>query len=99
MTTRRFLIAVQDLTTHEEDQLRKFLRSLGGWWHWIKNVWLLNATDKDITAEQIANQILSINEEAQHVVFEITGDVDWAGFGRKNKSGKDMFEWLKTWGK
>jgi hypothetical protein len=97
--SRRFVIAVDGLTSEQEKQLREFAGKHGGWWHWIDNFWLLHSRDgESISAAKIRDRIVAINPSAKCVVFEFPEDLDWAATGDKNAKGRGMSDWLKeTW--
>ena len=99
---RRFVIAVDGLTSEEQDKLRQFLAARGAWWHWIDNFWLLTITsgDEDISVRSIRDSIKEINQNTRAIVFEFPEDIGWATLGRKNAKGRSMADWLKsTWAK
>ena len=99
---RRFVIAVDGLTSEEQDKLRQFLATHGAWWHWIDNFWLLSITsdDETISVRSIRDSIKEINKNTRAIVFEFPEDISWATFGKKNADGRSMGDWLKeTWAK
>lgn len=96
---RRFVIGIDALNDEQEAEFRRYIASKGPWWHWINNLWLMTTTDDDITAAQIRNKILNINQAARIVVFEFPEDITWATSSTKNAKGKRLSDWLKSpWG-
>jgi hypothetical protein len=97
---RRFVIAAEGLTDEQETEFRTYIKTKGAWWHWIANFWLLTTTDQKLNTAEIRDQLKTLNGDVTTVVFEFPEDVDWATFGKKNASGKEMTEWLKeSWAK
>ncbi len=94
---RRFVIAAEGLDSAQEQKLKDYIRELGAWWHWIDNIWLLTTSDEDVSTAKIRDQIKQISRSARALVMEVA-DIDWAGFGKKNKAGKNQHDWLRsTW--
>lgn len=97
---RRFVIAVEGLTVDQEEKFRKYVASIGAWWHWIANIWLLSDVDSsDLTVSDIREKIKEIGgTQIKALVMEIPEDITWATFGARNNAGKSMADWLKsTW--
>jgi hypothetical protein len=96
---RRFVIAVDGLTAQNEKLLQDHLLQYGYWWHWISNLWLFVTRDEAVSATEISEKIVSLQDDHPRVfVMEIPEDVTWTTFGKKNKKGQDMSDWLKkTW--
>jgi hypothetical protein len=99
---RRFVIAVEGLTSDEQDEFRQFLAAHGSWRHWVDNFWLLSITSGDeiISVGLIRDRIKEINYDTRAIVFEFPEDISWATLGKMNAKGRRMADWLKsTWAK
>jgi hypothetical protein len=60
---------------------------------------LLTTKDEGISAAQIRDRIHQLNPIARAVVFETSGDLNWAASASRNAKGKMIFDWLRsTWG-
>ena len=94
---RRFVIAVNSATPLQEAALAKFLNDQSvGWWHWLKNVWLVYDSLEKVTAATLRDGVgrnLPKGAEILVIEFSETGST-WAGFGSSN-----MFEWIKSYWK
>lgn len=99
--TRRFVILVDPMGQTEERRFREYLDQFnGGWWHWIKNAWLLATSDEDVSAIHIRDHLLEISPASKIVVFEFPEDITWATSGTVNAKGRNIYDWLNsTWGK
>ena len=96
---RRFVIGVAPLDRDQEGALREYLGSLGAWWHWIENLWLLTtARETSLDVSEIRGFISNLNPTARIVVFEFPEDITWASKG-SNAKGMNISDWLKEpWG-
>lgn len=92
---KRFIIANQDTTQKQADEITKYVKNLGlAWWHWIDGVWLVVDGVGSLTAGQIRDEIARISPKANCLVFEFGVGVDtWSGRG-PNDPESSMFEWL-----
>jgi len=92
---RRFVIGVDGLTASKSKSFREYLGSLGGWWHWIENFWLLITENEDVAVDKIRDQAKALGAN-RVVVFEFPEEVDWTTSGPRNSKGRPMGDWLKT---
>jgi hypothetical protein len=96
---RRFVIAIDALDGEDERRFQEYIRTLGAWWHWIGNVWLLTTKDESVKAGEIRDKIIELKPKARVVVFEFPEDITWAASGNKNSAGKKIADWLRSpWG-
>ncbi|SFM34685.1 hypothetical protein SAMN05216573_10193 [Bradyrhizobium sp. Rc3b] len=91
----RFIVATDDMT---KDQERAFLEYLKenrvGWWHYLKNLWLVDTTRSAFTAAAIRDKLADeIAPGVNLLVFRIDGTTDWAGMGPDDEK-RSMFRWL-----
>ena len=94
---KRFVIAVEDLTTQETQEISDFFKGSYGWWHWIEGFWLISDPRGELTAAEIRDIIGDIAPKKRCMVLQIKQVGGWAGFGPSNPS-KDMFKWIReTW--
>jgi hypothetical protein len=94
---RRFIIGIDSLDTDQEKRFREFIADYGGlWWHWIGNMWLMTTDNDEVSAAKICDFVLGLKGYARVVVFEVPEDADWAASSNKNRSGKRIYDWLKT---
>ncbi|WP_316238599.1 hypothetical protein [Bradyrhizobium sp. SZCCHNR1015] len=90
-----FIVATNDLTKDQERAFIQFARENGAsWWHYLKNLWLLD-TPENLTIEAIRDQIMEeIAPGVNVLVFELTGEASWAGFGPDSEN-RSMFRWIQ----
>lgn len=95
---RRFVIGVSSVTPDQEKAIQEYLGSLGGWWHWISNMWLLasNSDSSELSASRIAGMIIVLAPESRAVVFEFPEDINWALYGKTKEERERMGAWLRS---
>jgi hypothetical protein len=93
---KRFMVATDDLTSEQSLKFIDFLKeSETGWWHYLKNFWLLDTDDEDLTADLIRDKLVDeIAPKTNCLVIEVTGDTYWAGFGPSGDK-RNMFKWFE----
>jgi hypothetical protein len=93
---KRFVVCVNSATNEQNKQFKEFIRENGlGWWHWLRNVWLLSDSKGKFSAAEIRDQLGRNYPGVYSLVLELRGDDDtWSGFGPK-KEGKNMFKWIR----
>jgi len=92
---KRFIVMTDNVTPRQTQLITDTLHlGFRGWWHWLPNAWLVTATDTDAaTPQTLSDAITGAVPELRHLVFELKGEHDWAGFGPTDPV-KGMFEWL-----
>jgi len=95
--SRKYVIAVKDLTPDEEKRFIKFITDNGGnWWHWVQNFWLVVDAGGTLDAGKLRDAIGLISSRKGHnLVFQVMSMGDWAGFGPSSEK-KSMFNWLRN---
>lgn len=95
---RQFLILVETATPETEKAITSHLRTLGSWWHWISNAWLL-VSKEEVEAKQIRDQLNKIAPDSRKIVIQVR-NITWAGGRDPQAEPQDMFEWMnETWDK
>lgn len=93
---KRYLIAVEGLTSENEARLRRYLNSNGEWWHWVANVWLLSTPDSSsLTASSISNCLDELGR-TKYLVLEVLTDGDHVTKGPRAENGARMGDWLRA---
>jgi len=89
----RFIVAVDDITTEQRDALTTFLKGHFGYWHWIRDAWLLVSNQNKFTSAQLRQELLNRAPGATIWVQPITIPGDWAAY-----APKDGLDWLtRNW--
>ena len=94
---RRFVIAIDDATSDQQNTVTEFLKDKAnvGYWHWFSDVWLVSDPYQKWTAKELRDELSSLIPASHKLVVQIDGDNTWSGFGNTK-----MFEWLQdTWTK
>jgi hypothetical protein len=92
---RRYVICIDDATAEQENKVTAFLKeNKVGWWHWIKNIWLVyDNTDKWPTAGTLRAQITSAVPGPTFLIILLDEGNGWSGYGPPK-----MYEWIhKNW--
>ena len=94
-----FIIAVANATTEQRDGLTRYVGTLGGYWHWMPDLWLLNTPgDEDIF--DIRDSLNRNQPLLVCLVLKVTVQTayDWAGVF-PTEAAAQWSEWLnKYWG-
>lgn len=94
---KRFVVAIDGLTSQQSKQISDLFRGKYGWWHWIDGIWLVTDRSGTLNAAKIRDMIQTVRPTARQIVLEIGGPSGWAGHGPTGH-GRDMFEWIrKSW--
>lgn len=97
--SKRYIIALDSSTKEQNDELKDFVSEHGlGWWHWIKNFWLITDPNEKFSASRIQDVLAETHFGIDCFVIELNDDGDtWAGYGPKTEKS-NMFRWIKeTW--
>ena len=75
-----FVVAVEDATPAQANSITEYLGTLGGYWHWMSHLWLLNSYS-DLNAIEIRD---ALNVKAGGPVcivlkVDLAGSDSWAG--------------------
>jgi len=99
---KRFMIALNRSTPEGEKAIVAFMkRHQVGWWHWLKNVWLVSDPEGKLSAQGIRDGIKEILPGVHSLVIQLNSDGSetWSGYGPKSE-GRNMFPWIhKNWKK
>ena len=94
--SRRFVVAVNTLTTEQERAFAQALSASGlDWWHWIQNIWLVIDRSDKFTPEGIRDYLNDIMPGRFSLIMEVQPMGAWAGFGPTGDQ-MDMGQWIKT---
>jgi hypothetical protein len=91
----RFTIAAMNVTASQRDGITNYLGTLGAYWHWMPDFWLLNSTIERPPSE-IRDAIHAAYPNVIFLVLEVaipTGE-GWAGAFPTERSG-EWGEWLE----
>ncbi len=93
---KRFIIMLNSATAEQNNALLEWIKfEQVGWWHWLKDSWLIATRQNHLTAESVRDKIGEICPGVHNLVIELKeGEGTWAGFG-PNTDDKNMFTWLK----
>lgn len=93
------MVLIEGASKEQDDAFLDWIKEHQlGWWHWMRDGWLLIDPKERFSVSDIRDQIKTTHGTLTSMVIEIKGSEDtWAGFG-PNKGEKNMFDWLKrTW--
>jgi len=94
-----FIIAVENCTADQRNEISKYVGKIGGYWHWMSDLWLVN-TYGDDSAADMRDAIQAKAGSPICIVLKVNlppGSVNWAGLFPTDKS-KRWADWLnKTW--
>jgi hypothetical protein len=96
--SKRYIVAVSNMTDEDEKNFIAFLREHKIlWWRWIDGFWLLvDRSEKNMRAS-IRDHLHALPSSTRGLVIEIKPDDSWVGFGPRT-ADRDMFKWIKsTW--
>jgi hypothetical protein len=101
MARKRFIVLVEETSNANVSEFIGYLKEEKiGWWHHIKNSFLLTDTHGK-TAADIRDKAKDIfgGNGTKCIVIELEGDSDtWSGFGPKRTEKVDMWKWiLSSW--
>jgi len=86
----------------KEVQFKEKLESLRlNWWHWIPGAWLIIDEIGVISSRDLRNIALNNLGNSDVLVIEVTGNINWAGYGPTGSEDKEnMFRWIEeNWAK
>lgn len=92
---KKYIVAIDSSTNEQNTTFLDFVKAQGfGWWHWIKNVWLLTDPTGRSSSVKIRDKLMKIFTGEGCIVIELAADHDtWAAFGPKGPK-INMFDWL-----
>ncbi len=93
--TRRFAVGVQGATPDEEKRLRDYFDTLGTWWHWIPNFWLVIVRDDNINPNILRTNVHAIAPK-RNMVVEVAHGSAWAGQGPVEPPNESYFGWMRN---
>jgi hypothetical protein len=97
---KRFMVVINRATPENERSITDLFSNKGlGWWHWLKNIWLISDPNGTLSATAVRDSISQILPATHSLVIEIDNNgVDtWAARGT---NAEQMFSWLhKNWTK
>lgn len=85
-----FVVAVNELEQPQREAIERHLAdpNLFGFWHWMRDFWLLNTFDDTQSAAQVRDTLTKIAPTANIVVFQVQPR-DWAAHANES-----WFAWL-----
>lgn len=93
---KRYIVCVNNSTEEQEQKFLEYIKEQGfGWWHYLKNTWLIiDVLDKsDVSG--IRDNVMKAFEGEYTMVFQLNEkEGTWSGFGPKSDE-RDMFKWIK----
>ena len=90
---KKFVVGISALSDDQKKELLKYFRANGwGWWHWIRDLWLVDSDD-DFGPEKIRDHIGKIAPGSDVVVLEVS-PITWATRGPEKK-GRSFSRWLE----
>jgi hypothetical protein len=95
---KRFIVALDSSTKEQNDMFKEYIDHHGlGWWHWIKDFWLLIDSKGYLTARELRDELGKIYPGVYKMVLELrSGDDTWSGYGLA-KEDRNMFDWLRKY--
>ena len=95
--SKHFIVGTDEITKEDQEAFIRWLDDDYAWWHWIDGMWLILDETNELTAGSIRDKLLAIAPNMNTMVFEVSNDIVWAGFGPKSDK-RNMFEWMdETW--
>jgi len=92
---KRFVVGINLTSEDDEKRLASYLKKTRyGWWHWIKNFWLIIDGQGTLTATQLRDEIIQLFPSTNLFVIELKDKGTWAGMGPTNPIF-DMFKWIR----
>lgn len=93
---KRFIVSLNNSTKAQDQLFVEYIMNNNlGWWHWLKNTWLLVDNSGRLSASELRDIVKDIFKNEHTLVIEIGNNSDtWAGYGPTSED-KNMFEWLK----
>lgn len=93
MMKKRFIASVGNFTDEDVKVFTEYLKCHKcGWWHWLTNLWLITVYSDEITPESISKKIYEINQNQHNIVFEVTPEKNWYGYGPDESN---YFDWIR----
>lgn len=91
---RRFVVCIDNTTKEQQDIVTAWFKKSGvGYWHWLKDMWLVTDPLMKWNANKLRDELNSLLPSSYKMVIQIDGENTWSGYGNTN-----MFKWLKdTW--
>ena len=95
---RRFVVIIAGETDADTSAIVEYAKANRyGWWHFIRNNWLLISYNILHSAAQIRDDLRKLTGEKNLVVLEVTGSTTWAAFG-PSVEGNNISQWIQeTW--
>lgn len=94
--SKYFIVGTDEITKEDQEAFIQWLDDYA-WWHWINGMWLILDETNELTAESIRDKLLAIAPAMSTMVFEVSNDSVWAGFGPKSDK-RNMFKWMdESW--
>lgn len=96
--SRRFVVAVNTLTTEQDQSFAQALSASDlAWWHWIQNFWLVIDPNNQFTPESLRDHLGTVMPGRFSFVMEVKPTGSWAGFGPTGDQ-INMTQWIeKDW--
>lgn len=93
---KRYIVCVDKSTEEQEQKFLEYIKKEGfGWWHYLKNTWLIVDSLGNSNESLIRDEALNAFDNENNMVFLLNeNEGTWAGFG-PNSEKRDMFKWIK----
>lgn len=98
---KRFVVALNSSTVEQDRQFVEWLHGPYGYWHWLKNLWLISDSAGVLTAADIRTKTNEIYGNVHKLVLELRSDGTdtWSGLG-SGSAERNMFKWIhENWKK
>ena len=96
---KRFVVLLDSPTPEQNKAFLGFLKETKkfGYWHWMRDSWLLTSKDQEQTTISIRDHVKSMFPDVNNIVIEVPDGSTWSGFGPKGED-RNMFTWIhNTW--
>lgn len=72
------VVAVEDTSAEQRNIISAYLEEIGGYWHWMQNLWLVK-TNEERSAPEVRDAIYSKTSSVICIVVELDNGPGWAG--------------------
>ena len=98
---KRFMVGLDSSTLAQDQAFIKLLSGPYGWWHWLKNFWLIYDPNGVLTASEVRRMADEVYPSVTKFVIELRpdGSDTWSGTG-PGTGERNMFKWIReNWSK
>lgn len=93
---KRYIVCINSSTKEQDQKFLTYLRDNGfGWWHHLKNTWLIVDLDGTSKINDIRDVTRESYDKEYTMVFQLNeGEGTWSGYG-PSSDNKNMFKWIR----